>query len=275
MKTTSRFARALIGVGMALCAHLSDAAELTVNTGSSTTLTTEQLLARHDVKSITVHADVTYGGDQTYRAVPLRTLPGIDTLRDDQDLKITASDGFVTNLPAALVHASKGAHAEPWIAIETTDKPWPLLKDGHSAGAFYLVWLHPEASKISSEQWPYRISSLSAEASHASRFPQIQVGSEVPAGSPVRLGQHVFATQCMTCHTMNGAGDAKIAPDLNLPHNPVEYFQPWALRQYIRDPRSIRAWPDMKMPAFPASSLSDADLDAIVAYLKYMAAHRR
>lgn len=78
----------------------------------------------------------------------------------------------------------------------------------------------------------------------------------------------------MVCHRMNGAGDAAVGPDLNLPRNPTEYFQAWALRAYIRDPKSIREWSGMKMPGFDKTRLSDPDLDAIIAYLGYMA-HRR
>jgi hypothetical protein len=74
---------------------------------------------------------------------------------------------------------------------------------------------------------------------------------------------------------MSGAGDAVMGPDLNVPHNPTEYFQPWALRAYIRDPGSIRVWSEMKMPGFGETALSNSDLDAIIAYLTYMAARHR
>jgi cytochrome c1 len=65
-----------------------------------------------------------------------------------------------------------------------------------------------------------------------------------------------------------------MGPDLNLPHNPTEYFQPWALKAFIRNPGSIRDWPERKMQGFQKSSLSDSDLDAIIAYLTYMAGRR-
>lgn len=53
--------------------------------------------------------------------------------------------------------------------------------------------------------------------------------------------------------------------------NPVDYFQPAALRRYIRDPASVRDWPGRVMPAFPPEQLSDRELDQIVAYLTYVA----
>ncbi|WP_413195976.1 c-type cytochrome [Pararobbsia alpina] len=251
------------------------AADLKLDTGTPTTLTTEQLLARPDAATIQVPNDVSYNRTMTYRAVPLRALPGIANLRKDEDLQITGTDGFVTNLPASLVKDTSGKGAVPWLAIEPTDKPWPKTNDGQSIGAFYVVWINPSASHVNSEQWPYRVDSIRAVESRATKWPQIAVGSEVSANSPIRRGQEVVATQCMACHKMNGAGDASIAPDLNLPHGPTEYFKPWALKQYIRDPKSIRSWPDMKMPGFSKDMLSDADLDAVVTYLTYKASKRK
>jgi mono/diheme cytochrome c family protein len=250
------------------------AAELRLDTGAPATLTTEQLLARPDVATIEVPHDVSYNRTMTYRAVPLRALPGIAGLRKDEDLQITGTDGFVTNRPASLVRDASGKGAVPWLAIEPAGQPWPKTADGQSTGAFYVVWIHPEASHVNSEQWPYRVDAIRAVESRATKWPQIGVGSTVPAGSPIRRGQDVVATQCMACHTMNGAGDASMAPDLNVPHGPTEYFKPWALKQYIRNPKSIRSWPDMKMPGFSKDMLSDADLNAVIAYLSYKASKR-
>ena len=41
--------------------------------------------------------------------------------------------------------------------------------------------------------------------------------------------------------------------------NPVDYFQPAALRRYIRNPASVRDWPGRSMPAFPPDQLSDRE----------------
>jgi hypothetical protein len=54
-------------------------------------------------------------------------------------------------------------------------------------------------------------------------------------------------------------------PDLNLPMNPTEYFTDAGLRALIRDPRSVRVWPEQRMPSFAEEDLSDetrADLGA-------------
>ena len=44
-----------------------------------------------------------------------------------------------------------------------------------------------------------------------------------------------------------------------------------ALRRLLRDPESVRSWPDRRMPAFTTDMLPDTDLDAILAWLTYKA----
>ncbi|MNJ74677.1 Cytochrome c [compost metagenome] len=84
----------------------------------------------------------------------------------------------------------------------------------------------------------------------------------------------MFQQNCLACHRLNGAGDAQVGPDLNVPHNPTEYFRPEYLRQLIRDPQSLRQWPQAKMPGFAESVLSEQELDALLAYLGHMAGRR-
>jgi cytochrome c1 len=60
-------------------------------------------------------------------------------------------------------------------------------------------------------------------------------------------------------------------PDLNLPMNPTEYFTDAGLRALIRDPRSVRGWPEQRMPGFAQDDLSDEELGLILAYLNHMA----
>jgi mono/diheme cytochrome c family protein len=81
----------------------------------------------------------------------------------------------------------------------------------------------------------------------------------------------VFTTQCMPCHRMKGAGVGELGPDLGQPMNPTQYFTPAGLRALIRNPKAVRTWPQQIMPAFDTKKLSDADLDAVIAYLAQMA----
>jgi mono/diheme cytochrome c family protein len=56
--------------------------------------------------------------------------------------------------------------------------------------------------------------------------------------------------------------------------SPMQYFSADGLRRLIRNPKSVRTWPQQQMPAFDAGKLSDADLDAVIAYLGAMAPGR-
>ena len=71
---------------------------------------------------------------------------------------------------------------------------------------------------------------------------------------------------------MKGAGAAEVGPDLGQPMNPTQYFTPKGLRSLIRNPKSVRTWPQQLMPAFDETMLHEADLDALMAYLAHMAA---
>jgi mono/diheme cytochrome c family protein len=267
------FKHAVAMLGWMACA-MTHAVTLTVDIGGKRSFSTGQLLARADAATIDVTNDVSFHRTMKYRAVPLRTLLGVTRLPAGTDVQITGTDGFVTHIPARLLFDDAKGRARAWLAIEPADAPWPRA-NGEDIGPFYVVWTDAAASTVRSEQWPYKVDSIRTTQTPAARWPQIAVGKEVPAASAIRRGQDVFATQCMACHKMNGAGDASMGPDLNLPHNPTDYFQPWVLRQFIRDPRSIRAWGDMKMHGFDRSAMSDGDVDAVIAYLGYMAKHRK
>ena len=90
----------------------------------------------------------------------------------------------------------------------------------------------------------------------------------------VQAGFAVFQKNCLACHRLNGAGDSQFGPDLNIPHNPTEYFAGNFLREYIRDPQSLRRWPQGRMPGFSEAVLSDKELDLLIGYLGHMAGRK-
>ena len=234
--------------------------------------TAAQLLRRPDAVELTIPADVAYGRAMKYRAVPLLDLMSVGPAFDT--LEARAADGFVSQIPLALVEKSKAGGAKAWIAIEDPVAPWPILPDRTaSAGPFYLVWENPERSAIGSEQWPYQLASLTEAESPAHRWPQMVVDSSLPADGPARRGQAVFTTQCLPCHRMKGAGAADVGPDLGRPMNPLQYLTAKGLRSLIRDPKAVRTWPQQQMPGFNDTMIGEADLDALIAYLAYMATH--
>jgi mono/diheme cytochrome c family protein len=255
-----------------LCLPLAGrAAELRIDLGHGVrTWSSAQLLARADAREVAIPDDVAFHRAMRYRAVPLLALlPG---LSPQAHLQFVASDGFVAEIPAAVLLNRQGAQA--WLAVEDPARPWPApAENAKGAGPFYLVWTHPRRAGISPEQWPYQLASIRALAGTDARFPAIVPGAD--ADAEARHGFDVFKRTCFACHTMNGEGDAQLGPDLNLPYNPTEYLRADLLRGFIRDPQSLRRWPAAKMQGFPTqAALSDADLDAVLAYLRYMAKHK-
>lgn len=263
----------LVACLLTLClACAARAAELKIELGSrSVTYQTAALLQRPDARTIDIPADVAFQRPMRYRAVPLKAL--LDGITPADQLQFVASDGFAAEIPAALIFGQRGGNA--WLAIEDPAQPWPALPGAHGrAGPFYVVWTHPAAAGVGPEQWPYQLASIRRMDSVAQRFPAIVPDPALPASSEVRRGFVVFQHTCFACHTINGEGDARLGPDLNLPHNPTEYLRADLLRAYIRDPQSLHRWPQARMPGFDRHALSDADLDAVLAYLRHMAGRK-
>ncbi|WGK93430.1 c-type cytochrome [Pseudomonas migulae] len=264
--------KTLILLGALLFGSPLYAAQLNLELGAhSRTWQTEELLKHPQVQTITITNDVSYKRDMSYRAVPLAAL--LTGIKPDDHLQAVALDGFAAELAAAPLLNSQGARA--WLAIEDPTKPWPALSaDKPSAGPFYLVWTDPQVGNISPEQWPFQVADIKRMAPVAERFPALLPDPALKANDPVNLGFALFQKNCLACHRLNGAGDAQFGPDLNIPFNPTEYFGADFLKRYIRDPQSLRQWPQAKMPGFSAAVLPDGDLDMLVGYLKHMAGRK-
>lgn len=248
------------------------AAQLHLELGATTRQwSSAELLGHPEAQDISIEQDVSYKRPMHYRAVPLATLLEGVSARDH--LQAVALDGFAAEMPAAALLQPGPARA--WLAVEDPGKPWPPLGQGKpSAGPFYLVWTAPQAGGIRPEQWPFQIATLRKLAPVDQRFPALLPDPKLPADSPVRQGFALFQQNCLVCHRLNGAGDGQVGPDLNVPYNPTEYFQPVYLRKLIRDPQSLRRWPQAKMPGFAESVLSEQELDALLAYLGHMATRK-
>jgi mono/diheme cytochrome c family protein len=251
-------------------AHAEDRV-LTLSIGSEVRrFTAAQLLDRPDAAELAIPADVSYGRPMKYRAVPLLALMRVESSFDT--IEARAADGFVSQIPLALVEKGAKGGSKAWIAIEDPVAPWPALPGKTaSAGPFYLVWESPERSAIGSEQWPYQLASLTEVESPAHRWPQMVVAANLPKNAPARRGQAVFTTQCLPCHRMKGAGAADVGPDLGQPMSPIQYLTAKGLRRLIRDPKAVRTWPQQQMPGFDETMLREADLDALIAYFAHMA----
>ena len=238
-------------------------------------ITATELLVRPDAAVLIVPKDVSYNREMKYRAVPLLGLIG-DALNSGIDtIEARALDGFVSQIPSALVQKGAAGGAVAWIAVEDPNAPWPNIPGQEvSAGPFYLVWENPERSAIGREQWPFSLASLSGAENPITRWPQMAVDPALPESSAERQGQSVFIKNCMPCHRVNGAGRGEMGPDLGQPMNVTEYMSEAGLRALIRDPKAVRSWPQQQMIGFDKSTVSDTELDALIAYLTYMAKHK-
>jgi mono/diheme cytochrome c family protein len=263
----------LLGALLATAGAHAEAPSLTLALGGEPrSFTAAELVARPDAATLQIPDDPSYGRSMTYRAVPLLALLGDRVDERFDTIEARAADGFVSQIPLALVRKGADGGSVAWIAVQDPSAPWPALP-GKTAGAgpFYLVWQHPELSGIGNEQWPYQLASLTGAESPAHRWPQMAVAGDLPEDAPARLGQAVFTAQCLPCHRMKGAGASDIGPDLGQPMSPTQYMSAEGLRALIRNPKAVRTWPQQRMPAFDVATLSDADLDALVAYLAAMA----
>lgn len=244
---------------------------------SSRTFTQKALLADPNVRSVKV-ADPVYHRPMIYRAIPLAALlKGIPMDADDH-VQARAIDNFSVSIPGRLAASADTAQVEAFLAIDDPSAPWPAIpgkQDKKSAGPFYIIWQHGPSVTVSSEYWAYRLAALAVTDSPLKRWPGLAVGPDVPAGDRIRTGLDAFVAICMACHRFNGEGEGDQGPDLGRPMNVTEYFQIPALKKLIRNPKSVRQWPDQKMQPIDHSPLSDSDLDAIVEWLAYKARQRR
>jgi mono/diheme cytochrome c family protein len=268
--------RALLALSFASCVIPASANEpnLTVSVGGRTaTYAPEALLGLPSATVVNIPNDVAYKRPMSFRAVPVAAL--LAGVAPEDTLRFVATDGFVATFTAAPLLARDGpaAGAVAYLAVEPPDSSWPPLKAGASAtaGPFYLVWVRPDRSGITPEQWPYQVGRIESVAALAKRYPMLAPASTLKPHDRERRGYTVFEKHCSVCHTLNLGGDATIGPDLNVPYSPTEYMRVDALRHLIRDPQSVRHWPAGKMPAFDVKHLSDRDLTDLLAYLRHMA----
>jgi mono/diheme cytochrome c family protein len=134
-----------------------------------------------------------------------------------------------------------------------------------SPAPFYLLWA--DGKKLGEEYpWPYqlvKIEFVSFREKYAKIYPQ------TAADSSEMRGFTTFKTDCIRCHSLNLVG-GDIGPELNTPKNVLEYWDEKTLRAFIKDSSSFRARD--KMPPF--SNLTDANIDDIFSYFRYLKEHR-
>ena len=240
---------------------------------ASVTMKLSTLLARPDVETVVIDDDVSYSRRMTYRALKIAAILANHDISEDATLEIVATDGFTSSVPFSELRNTSPSRSVAYLALEEPRNAWPLLEGKQqSAGPFYVVWKNPHISNISREQWPYRVARVVVKGSIDRLYPSIQPAAD--SDDNVEVGYSVFVKNCLPCHTLNGSGPSHVGPDLNFPMNPTEYFHEGILRQFIRNPQSVRLNRNNPMPPFPDNVLSDSYLDALLAYLHHMVSRK-
>ncbi|CAG9167321.1 hypothetical protein LMG23992_00780 [Cupriavidus laharis] len=212
----------------------------------------------------------------TLKAIPFAALLAGLPATPEGSATTAASDGYVSHLPMRLLLAEGNAQPRAWLAVENPAAPWPMLK-GQGIGPFRLVWTAPagRAGTVTESFWTYNIERIDITASPAERYPVIRPAAGHPSDGPVMRGFAAFQRVCLSCHSLNGGGDSHLGPDLNMPYSPVEYLGDDKLVRLIRNPQSLRWWPDARMPSIDKRTLPDAEVKDLLAYFHHMTATRK
>lgn len=208
-----------------------------------------------------------------YRALPMRCV--LDQGFADrggaagiagQSLLLRARDGYTRPAEAALVADEEAqlAFAEVALAPEPGDPPRfsPIDRRRVDPAPFYLVWTGSARNDPHEHPWPYQLVTIEL-ARFEDRFPHT-APSGLPRADAGWRGYALFQHHCSACHAINGEG-GQVGPELNVPKSIVEYRPRAQIRAYVRDPQATRY---TSMPSHPG--LSDADLDALLAYFDAM-----
>jgi mono/diheme cytochrome c family protein len=191
-----------------------------------------------------------------------------------ESLLLRARDGYTRPAAGSLV-VDPNAHlafGEPDLSAgpdaSGSDAPRfrPIDRRQIDPAPFYLVWTGIEHGDPHEHPWPYQLVTIEI-APFEEAFPHT-APKGLPKSDPGWRGYALFQESCSACHAINGEG-GKVGPDLNVPKSIVEYRPLAQIRAYVRNPEATRY---TSMPAHP--HLSDADLDALIAYFAAMSARK-
>ncbi len=211
--------------------------------------------------------DPYYEARKRYRACPLAAVieAGFGTPAgriDTEDVVFRALDGYAKPSPPARVAEDGG-----WVAFGEADGAFaPMGRRALDPGPFYVVWTKPEQRDTHRYPWPYQLAAIEL-TSLAKKFPHT-VPEGLAAGDAGWRGFAIFRSECVACHSVNGEGGT-VGPELNVPRSIIEYWPVEQVKAYVRNPASFRYG---NMPSH--EHLSDADLDALIAYFRAMQARK-
>ncbi len=223
-----------------------------------------QQLATLPTRKVLVRNDKLYGGDHEYEGYKIEAVIAWLSQRtrvsvDNAAMSLIASDGYLSRvslreLPkrAGILafRESGGSREKPFRDSKSATVPF-------NPGPYYLIWEGTFDDKLPTP-WGVTSVSLAADDIPAEHIP--------PHDTPqLNRGLEIWRTHCSKCHAINKIGGT-MGPELNVPKNVTEYWQPERLRELIENPATLR-W-GSKMP--PYNWMPTGDREAILAYLAAM-----
>ena len=230
-----------------------------------------ELINHKDAVNVSLEKDPIYPDHNvTYQAIPLTSLFRHISVTGGAIIEFTTEDGYNAPVDSNKLLNSDKKLPTAYLAIEDPKNKWPVLKkQKRSAGPLLLIWRNAHPGSIDSVKWPYWIKKFEVKGGLKELYPAI-----FPKSKKYKKGFQIFYQNCFSCHTLNKQGAATLGPDLNYPHSPTEYFKEAYLRKLIREPSSLRHWPNSKMGFFSESKLSNKELNALLEYLKHMSKNK-
>ena len=245
--------------------------------GFERTISLASLRAACGENVVTV-ADPYHERSMTYRVLPLRCVldegfasRGGAAGLADQGLLLRALDGYTRPVSGRTLlepggHLAFGERTQR--DDPAADRPFsPIDRRQVDPAPFYLVWSGADQGDPHETPWPYQLARIEV-APFEQAFPAT-VPKGLAAADPGWTGYRVFRNACASCHAINGQG-GRVGPDLNVPQSIVEYRPVAQIKAYIQNPASFRY---TSMPPHPG--LSEADLDALIAYFSAMRARKQ
>ena len=221
-------------------------------------------LASLPTRKVLVRNDKLYGGDHEYEGYEIKPFIAWLAQRtrvplENAAILFIASDGYLSRvslreLPrragVLAFRESGGSREKPFRDSKSTTVPF-------NPGPYYLIWEGKFDDKLPTP-WGVTSVSLAADDIPTEHIP--------PFDTPqLKRGLEIWRTHCSKCHAINKIGGT-MGPELNVPKNVTEYWQPERIRQLIENPAALR-W-GSKMPPYNWMPISDRE--AILAYLSAM-----
>ncbi|CAM2968517.1 putative signal peptide protein [Legionella steigerwaltii] len=265
----------LIGIwltlGTAFATNESSDTALRIITPNQTfTLTRSELLSHPFLTQVTINNDRAYPNKiMHHKVIPLCKLLAPFHIKQQDIIEFIAKDNFHVYVPSIKVMNCGKNASIAMLAIEPKSK-WPIIDNhtGHTAGPYEVIWLHPERSYISNEYWAWSV--IAIKISPTLDYQHVLAPPKTTSPSIIN-GYKIYISHCEGCHMMNRIGKSDIGPDLNCPKNPLDYYPNIVqLKQFIRDPKSVRSFPQARMSGSDKQFLSDNDLDDLIKFFAYM-----